>query len=247
MVQQLQLRDQFQSVLKNYQVNEDAVKLLNKTSMVLMAGLSGSGRNTIIGLLEATGKYRFVKSDTTRAPRINHGVLEEDGGPYWFKTEAEFLEGLKQGNYLEAAIIHNQQVSGLSIKEIEVANREGKIAITEVTPEGIDTYSRLKPGICCIFMLPPSTKEWMHRLATRGHMTTNELRRRQTSALAEINDLIGSEKYKAVVNTDLEDTFNQVREIIEGGMYSQDAQSYGLAVARDLKSALEIELHSSPH
>jgi len=242
MVQQLLLRDQFEAVLQNYRANQEAIDILIKTPLVLMAGLTGSGRNTIIGKLVETGRYVFVKSDTTRAPRVEHGVKEKDGGPYWFKTEQEVLDGLEQGRYFEAAIIHNQQVSALSVSEIEKVNANHQIAVTEVTPEGIKTYSALKPDVRCIFMLPPSFEVWLERLKKRSEMPQEELTRRQRSALKEVNDLLGNGIYRAVVNDDLAHATSQVIGIVEQAAYSDAEHSRGLRVAEQIKKAIEQEL-----
>lgn len=231
-------RDEFEKLLINYTASSAVREILQSTPLVLMAGLTSSGRNTTIEKLEQTGKYRFVKSDTTRPPRIEHGELEKDGGPYWFKTEDEFLEGLRSGRYVEAAIIHNQQVSGLSSGEIEQARAKSQIAITEVTPAGIETYSSIKPDTICIFMLPPSYDEWIHRLTKRSKMPLEELARRKESALEEIDHLLAYGHYKIVVNDDFEKSLMQTRAIIERGTYSDADHAYGLRVARDIRRAL---------
>lgn len=231
-------RAEFEELLKDYKVSPAVIEILQSTPLVLMAGLTSSGRNTTIEKLEQTGKYRFVKSDTTRPPRLQHGQLEKDGGPYWFKSEEEFIEGLKRGRYIEAAIIHNQQVSGLSSEEIEQATANSQIAITEVTPAGIETYCALKPDTICIFMLPPSYDEWIHRLTKRSEMSPDELARRKESALEEIDHLLAYEHYKIVVNDDFEKALLFTRDIIEQGTYSGADHEKGLQVAREIRSPL---------
>lgn len=231
-------RAEFEEMLKGYKASRTVIETLKSTPLVLMAGLTSSGRNTTIEKLEQTGKYRFVKSDTTRPPRIEHGELEKDGGPYWFKSEQEFLEGLRSRRYVEAAIIHNQQVSGLSSEEIEQARANSQIAITEVTPAGIETYCFLKPDTICIFMLPPSYDEWIHRLTKRSKMSPDELARRKESARQEIDHLLDYEHYKIVVNDDFEKALIFTRNIIENGTYSEADHEKGLKVARGIRSAL---------
>ncbi len=236
---ELKLRAEFEAVLKNYKTDQSAIDRLRESKLALMAGLTSSGRNTIIEELVETGRYLFLLSDTTRPRRIHHGKLEKDGGPYWFKTEEEVLQGLKQGKYFEAAIIHQQQVSGLATSEIERALSANKIAIKEVTPAGIDTYLNLKPDTICIFMLPPSFDVWLARQQKRGSMTPEELKRRQQSALEEIEHLLENQnKYQVLVNHVIAETADIAAKIIEEGYFNSDLQEKGLSVAHDIKAEL---------
>ncbi len=136
----LKLRDEFEEIIKNYRASQRSQVILQQARIALFDGPSASGRNTIISELVKIGRYHQVVSDTTRLPRINDGLHEQDGREYWFKAEEAFLEGLKQGAYVEAAIIHDQQVSGVSVAEVERAQVNDKttalrpsIGITQVS------------------------------------------------------------------------------------------------------------------
>src|SRR5664279_1435267 len=108
---QLKRIDEFRTILDGYQLSPTAAQTLAQTKLVLLVAPTASGRNTIIHELLKTDQYHFVVSDTTRQPRINNGELEQNGREYWFRSEEEVLDELKRGEFLEAAIIHNQQVS----------------------------------------------------------------------------------------------------------------------------------------
>src|SRR3546814_14273785 len=94
-------------------------------------------------------------SDTSRKPRVNDGIPEQNGVEYWFRSEAEILNDLKAGKFLEAAIIHNQQVSGISIRELQRVGDEGKIAITDIEIVGVHNLIQAKPYATAFFVLPP--------------------------------------------------------------------------------------------
>src|SRR4051812_45219052 len=110
---ELKHKDDFEKVLAGCQLSDGAKQTLAQTKLLLLVGPSSSGRNTIINELVAEGGYHYIVSDTTRQPRVNNGVLEQDGREYWFRTEEDILADLQAGNFLEAAIIHDQQVSGI--------------------------------------------------------------------------------------------------------------------------------------
>jgi guanylate kinase len=232
-------RDEFEQILAVYHASNEAIDILQKTPFVGLAGLTAAGRNTLIEHLESTNQYRFVRSDTTRPPRLLHGEMEKNGGPYWFKTEDEVLRGLKNGEYLEAAIIHEQQVSGLSVREVKKAREAHKIAVTELTPEGIDTYSKLKPDMTCIFILPPSYDTWLTRLIRRGEMNESEVERRKRSAQLELEHLFATPAYKIIVNDDMQKTLQQARRIIENNTYTSAEHDYGIRVAQGIQAALK--------
>jgi guanylate kinase len=192
--------DDFRGLLQNYQPGSEARKLLTDLDLVLLMGPTSSGRNTIINELLKTGDYHFIVSDTTRPKRINNSVEEQDGVEYWFRTEDEVLADLQAGNYLEAAIIHDQQVSGMSIRELRKASEMHKIAINEVQPDGANAVWHIKPNTKFVFVLPPSFGVWMQRLRGRSAMPEEEIRSRLESALVEITRALEESYYNLVIN-----------------------------------------------
>jgi guanylate kinase len=195
---------EWRSVLAGYTLSESAKACLQGTRLVLLVGPSSSGRNTIINELLKTGKYHFIVSDTTRQPRVNNGVLEQNGREYWFRTEEDLLNDLRKGEFLEAAIIHNQQVSGNSIREIEKARQAHKIAINEVQIDGADNIHQMKPDTTIIFVTPPTFKVWMERFQRRGALPQDEIRRRVESAVTEFAAALEHSYYTFVINDTLE-------------------------------------------
>lgn len=207
---------EFKRALANYTVSDASKQILASTKLALMVGPSSCGRNTIIQQLVANGGYRFLVSDTTRQKRVNNGVAEQDGVEYWFRTEEQVLADLKAGKYLEAAIIHAQQVSGTSIREIQLAHAQQAIGITDIEIVGVDNIISLKPDAFAIFVLPPSFAEWQQRLDNRGHMTAEEKRRRMESAVMEFEHALEVEYYHFVINDDLAHATAQVNAITAG-------------------------------
>ncbi|MFO0971139.1 MAG: hypothetical protein U0520_02190 [Candidatus Saccharimonadales bacterium] len=200
----LQLRKDFENILQSYQASEASQQVLKQSKIALFDGPSASGRNTITVELVKTGRYHQIVSDTTRLPRTNNGITEQDGVEYWFKTEREFLEGLEKGLYIEAAIIHNQQVSGVSVAEVERAHASGKIAITDIQSDGVESFLRYNADPACFFIVPPSLTVWLSRLQARGALGEDERRRRLQSAASEIEHALQNDYYHIVVNDDLQ-------------------------------------------
>lgn len=205
---------EFQRILKNYKPSLEILDLLQNHQFIILAAPTAAGRNTIIKNLIMTGKYYYVISDTTRPPRINNGVPERSGEEYWFKTEEEFLQSLKNGAYIEAALIHNQQVSGISLDEMRKGAATGRVLITDATIQGADSIKSYSDTTVPVFVLPPNFDEWMRRLDGRGAMAPIEKKRRLTSAAEEIQLALERHYFKYIINWDLKLTIEELHQHI---------------------------------
>ena len=228
--------DEFRAELRDYHLSKIALQTLSQTKLVLLIAPSSTGRNTIIWQLLKTGNYHFVVSDTTRQPRVNDGVLEQNGREYWFRSEEEILADIKAGKYLEAAIIHNQQVSGISVRELQKAAEEQKIAITDAEIDGADNAIKYKPDTTAIFVLPPSFDEWQRRIKQRGDMESGEFRRRMESACKELETALERKYYKFVINDSLEHAVEKINQIAKQDVVDEQQQHE----ARDLAERLLV-------
>lgn len=236
-----QLKD-FQKALRNYIPSIEVIELLNQMQIVFLVAPAASGRNTIIRNMIMTGKYYYLISDTTRRPRVNNGIPERDGGEYWFKSESQFLDGLRRGEYIEAAIIHEQQVSGISISELRIALEKKLIAITDIDIQGCDFLQDYARDAHNIFVLPPDFEEWMRRMDGRGAMDPGEKKRRLQSAVSEISGALKRPYFKFLVNWDLRSTSEQLHEEILCGKFDDNRQAEARHHAIELLARLDTEL-----
>ncbi len=206
----------FIRILKNYKISDEGLKLLGSLRMVILAGPSATGRNSIIKGLVAKGGYHQIISDTTRDPRINDGTLEQNGVDYWFRNEADMLSDLKQGKFLEAEVIHNQQISGISLRELNIAVKNHKIAVTDMEIGGFRNVISLKPDVIAVLALPPSFSEWLDRIHKRGNMPTAEIRNRLNTGLRIFKDTLNNLDAKIVVNDQLDRAISEVDSLTRG-------------------------------
>jgi guanylate kinase len=211
---QLTYLDDFREVLTNYKFSPAVQRLLDSTRLAFLVAATSSGRNTLIRELVKTGEYYYILSDTTRKPRINNDKLELDGVEYWFRSEEEVLKDLKAGQYLEAAVIHKQQVSGVSARELQKSKDSGRVGITDIEVAGADAIVKVKPDAKIVFVIPPDFDTWLHRLERRGKMHPVELKRRMESAVDEFTHALERDYYSFVVNDSLELAVEHVHEIV---------------------------------
>jgi guanylate kinase len=240
----LEHREAFKAILQNYQMSSRARQALQQVKLVLLLGACASGRNTVIDYLTKTGDYHFIVSDTTRPPRANNGVMEQSGREYWFRSEEEVLEDLRNGEFLEAELIHDQQVSGISIRELEKADTDNKIAINEVDLGGFDEVLQSKPDTVGIILLPPSFAEWQRRLSSRGKMAPAELKNRTETAARIFTKAVEDERVAIVVNDTILQAAHQVDHIAREGVDKTDRQRKGRALAAELLAETQDLLQS---
>ena len=233
---------QFREALKDYKVSEGGRQALEGLRFVAVIGPSSSGRNTVIRELVKTGRYHYVVSDTTRPPRTNDGKMEQNGIEYYFRSEEEMLDDLKNGRFLEAELIHNQQVSGISLRELQKAKQENKIAITDMDLGGVTNVMRFKPDATAILLLPPSFEEWHRRMVSRGRMSEQELRRRMDTAAKILEDGLNKNYYRYVVA----DNVQHAAAVIDGIVTSGAGQQEGHAkeVLHDLQYQMQQKADS---
>jgi len=235
--------DDFRNILSNYHVSEESKRILAETDLALLVGPTSAGRDTIIAELLKTGTYYQLVSDTTRKMRYkDRRPIEQNGRDYWFRSEEEVLEDLRQGKFIEAAIIHLQQVSGIHSREITKAHASGRTAITDFEPVGAETIYRLKPESKIIFVVPPSFEIWMERLKRRGHMHEDELHRRLQTAVQEFETALSKTYYHIVINDVLEDTVKRVDGLVKSGQHDAKLQEEGRRMVKMLMNKARAAL-----
>jgi len=230
---------EFEQILASYRPSEETLQAARDLRIIMLVGVSSSGRNTVIRELIGRGGYHEFVTDTTRQPRTNDGVSETQGKEYYFRSEEDFLARLKEGKYLEAAIIHDQQVSGTSIEELLASHQQQSIAIGDFENKGARSLLELGINAQAYFLIPPSFDVWMQRLTSRGILDQEEIRRRLISAEKQLQEALEEPRFTIIVNDQLEATVDRLDQMIKGETSPPDdrTQTYDSAwrLLNDLK------------
>lgn len=235
-----------EDLLRNYSPSTEAVKSVQKVTSIFLVGISGAGKDTIKRALLETGKYHNFLTTTTRPPRKNHGVVEQNGVEYYFINFAEARRLLEEKKYVEAKP-YNNHIYGSTISEFEKAAQENLINVADIDVRGVEEYMAIAPDtIKPIFILPPDFQTWENRFKVRyeGIVGEGEFRGRLHAAIAEIEHVMEKDYYAIVVNDDLEDTLEQVESIARGEGQSEAALRHAHKVAQDLLEAMQDAWHS---
>jgi len=229
--------------LGTYQPSAATTKLVKHTPILLLVGPTGAGKDSLKEKLLATGEYHHIISHTTRPPRINHGVVEKDGLDYHFVDEAGAEQMINDQAFVEAKI-YSGNLYGTSTAEIQAAHDEGKIAMTDIEVQGVAEYKTLDPNVMAIFMLPPDFQTWQQRLQKRygDVVDATDSQRRLQTALEEIEQLLNTNYYTALINDDLQKTFETVRAIAKSKTHVAGDDSAARAVAKQLAGDIQSHL-----
>jgi guanylate kinase len=226
--------------IQQYQVSNETADLVRTARLLLIAGVVGGGKNTVINeLLKNSDKYHEIVSHTTRAPRINHGVAEQDSVDYHFVSLDEAQQLVEEKTFIEVKYVHGN-VYGTSANELRAAHDNNKVAITDIDIHGVMEYLAIKPDMHAIFLLPPSVDTWLKRLERRyGDLDQHqdELQKRFETAYQEIKHIQRDKRFIIVINDDLETTVERIEEILTG--VTEKSSEYADAVTEHLLSFLE--------
>lgn len=179
--------------------------------VVVISGPSGSGKTTVCNRLLSDPNLRLSVSATTRAPRRG----EKDGVDYLFVSREEFLARAKRGEFAENAE-YNGNLYGTPREPLERALAEGRTVLVEIDVQGAAQLRKTYPGGIYIFLDAPGGDVVKKRLEQRNTESADERSRRLEAAERERSTTLGLFDYK-VVNDDLEEAVEKVRNIIRGG------------------------------
>jgi guanylate kinase len=226
----------------DYRMSDATVELVRSTRLLLVAGIVGGGKNTVINELLKSDNYHEIVSHTTRAPRVNHGVAEQEGIHYHFIDTEQARRLLDDKAFVEAKYVHGN-VYGTSASELRKAHDNDKIAITDIDIHGVMEYLAIKPDTHAIFLLPPSVETWLKRLERRyGSLDDHqdEIHKRFTTAYQEIKHIQQDKRFVIVINDDLETTVERIEQVLVGE--TEKSSEYADAVTEHLVSFLEAHI-----
>lgn len=238
------MNQEINDLLAAYQPGDSTRELITNTPILLLVGPTGAGKDSVKDKLLETGKYHHIISHTTRPPRINHGHIEESGREYHFIDLDQATTMLKAHAFIEAKM-YSGNVYGTSAAEIQVAQDESKIAVTDIEVQGIAEYKAIDSGVMAVFLLPPDFQTWQARLQRRygGVVGAADARVRMRTALDEIEQLLHTDHYCAIVNDNLDETLRQVAAIVATHVHDITQETAARRVAQEIDNGIRQYLN----
>ncbi|KAJ2159888.1 guanylate kinase [Coemansia sp. RSA 552] len=181
---------------------------------IVVFGPSGTGKSTLLKRLFAAypNDFGFSVSNTTRSPRAG----EVDGRDYHFLTREQFLQAVKDGEFIEHAEFSGNMY-GTTVRAVKAVAEAGKTCILDIDVQGVKSVKATDLGARFVFVAPPSEAELEKRLRSRGTDDESSIIKRLAAAKRELEygNQPGSCDIK-IVNDDLEKAYQALVDFIFG-------------------------------
>jgi guanylate kinase len=209
--------ENLQFLVENYQTPPEAIELVEKSRILLLAGISGAGKDTTKKhLLRNYEGYRDIVSHTTRAPRENNGKMEQNGVHYNFISQEEAEKMLLDREFIEAKFVHGK-IYGTSVAEIQRAFDAGQISVTDIDIHGIAEYKKLSDKVVAVMILPPDYETWRARFANRYQSQAEferDFEKRLPEAISALEMALEVPYYHFILNDDFRNTARIIDQIM---------------------------------
>jgi guanylate kinase len=203
--------------------------------LLILSSPSGAGKSTLAKMLMGWDtSIRFSVSATTRAPRAG----EEDGREYYFRSRTQFETMIAAGEMLEHAEVFGN-FYGSPKGPVEAAMAEGRDTLFDIDWQGGQQIrnSSLGRDVVSIFVLPPSIAELENRLHSRAQDSDEVIAGRMAKSQSEISHW--AEYDYVLVNRELDQTFTNLRTILEAERLRRDRQPALSGFVRSLNQEFE--------
>ena len=153
-----------------------------KGELIVFSAPSGAGKTTIVKeILKEFPRIIFSISATTRPKRKS----EKDGIEYFFITEEEFKQKIKNKEFIEWEKFYDYYYGTLK-SFISDNIQAGKPVLLELDVKGALTIKRLYPYAHLIYISPPSFDELVNRLRQRNTENESDFAKRIDRAKMEL-------------------------------------------------------------
>ena len=182
---------------------------LNRGLVLIISSPSGAGKTTICKkLIEEVNNLNLSVSVTTRLKRSD----EVDGKDYFFRSDKEFDDMVKQEKFLEYAKVFDYSYGTLK-SEIDTKIINGINVIVDIDWQGTRQIEQHIPDdIVKIFILPPSINELEKRLGARATESQDSFKKRMSEARKEISHY--SEYDFIIINEDIQESVSKIKTIL---------------------------------
>jgi guanylate kinase len=175
---------------------------------IVVAGPSGVGKGTLIGMLVQAhpGQFGFSVSHTTRAPRAG----EVGGRDYHFTTREAMRARIEAGDFIEWAEVYGNYY-GTSKQAVSDVQAAGTHCILDIDVQGVRSVKQTDLDAVFLFVQPPSMDCLEERLRGRATDSDESIERRMKAAVAELEYGTKSNFDAVLVNDDLQAAFSALQ------------------------------------
>lgn len=185
------------------------IKTKTKGDLIIISGTTCAGKGSVIKKLLANHNDIVLSTSYTSRPKRENEI---DGVDYFFVSDEEFKNKIKNNDFLEYAQVQYGAYYGTPKKEVLELLDKGKDVILEIDVQGAMQIKTLYPQTILIFIMAPSMREVKRRIMLRGTENTEQIISRFKVAYNEINQI--NDYNYVVVNDDLDTAVSKVEAIL---------------------------------
>lgn len=157
----------------------------NDGKLIVFSAPSGSGKTTIVRHLLGL-EYLNLEFSISATSRAKRGT-EVDKKDYYFMSRDEFIQNIKEDNFLEWEEVYRDNFYGTLKSEVKRIWKIGKHVIFDIDVSGGLRIKRKYPErTLAIFVKPPSIDELKIRLKERKTESEDKINMRIAKASAEL-------------------------------------------------------------
>ena len=188
-----------------------SLQMANNHKIIIITAPSGAGKTSITHhLMQQFPQLAFSVSAATRQARGN----EKNGVDYYFMSEDEFKQKIKNNEFIEWEMVYEGKYYGTLKSEMERIWQNNQVPILDIDVKGaIHVKQQYPENALTIFIEPPSVEELKKRLQSRGTETEESLAARVNKASYEISFKDQFDMH--IVNDDLEKARARAVEIVQ--------------------------------
>ena len=179
--------------------------------LIIFSAPSGSGKTTIVRhlLKQPELNLAFSVSATSRPPRGE----EKDGINYYFISTKEFIQHIKNDDFLEWEEVYRDNFYGTLKSEVERLWAEGKNVIFDIdVVGGLRIKKKFPKETLAVFVKPPSVDELKIRLKKRSTESDDKINMRVAKASVE---LATAPQFDEIIkNYDLEVALKEAHQLV---------------------------------
>ncbi len=176
---------------------------------IVLSSPSGAGKTSISKKLLKIDKSISLSISCTTRPKRKGESHKKD---YLFISEKQFTDFVKKNQFLEHAQVFGFKYGTLK-KTILSFFKKKKDVLFDIDWQGFQQLKQTNMEVVGIFILPPSKKELVNRLKTRGRDTRGEMKKRMNLVQNEISHF--PEYDYVVINKDINICVKQIKNIID--------------------------------
>ena len=180
----------------------------SKNFCIVLSSPSGAGKTSISKQLIKKDKSIALSISCTTRPRRSGETNKRD---YIFLTDQQFNNSIKKNEFLEFAKVFGYRYGTLKHTISSFFNKK-KDVLFDIDWQGFQQLKQSNLEVVGIFILPPSKKELVKRLKTRGRDTNKEMKKRMNLVQNEISHF--PEYDYVLINENLKNCVNQILNII---------------------------------